>query len=154
MKYLKLFEEYRVYNHKLIIDDVLYNELKVEIQYPDDAVVVPESVYGIDVIGYFKEIFLDKYITFKSVDTPKGHPQMQGFVLDVDQLAYQDEFYIRVKLAQAVYSEFPAWLGHNNLDDWYIINNTKPVLVQHYDADTKPLHKEVEFKKEAGRYNL
>jgi len=161
MKYIKTYEIYDqndeqikkfipdLGNDQIMTIENIMSYLGVEIQYPEDSVVIPVSKYNIDVIEYFKEIFMGKIITFRSVDAlakPEKHPKVKGFIENVDQLAYQDEFYIRVKIS----GEFKPF----QYDGWFLINNLYDVYVYDYDADTKPLHKEVELKKEAEKYNL
>ena len=138
-----MITQFKIYESRTIvksIEDVM-STLKVEVQYPEDSVVIPVSAYDIDVIEYFKEMLLDKNITFLSVNKPEGHPYLTGKVVDVDQLAYQDEFFITVKL-------------NTKKDNWNLINNTVNIIIDNYDADDKPLHKEIKIKKEAEKYNL
>jgi hypothetical protein len=118
--------------------DHLYYYLGVEVEYPEDAVVVPVTKYGVDFIDFCKEIFLGKKIAFQSLNKPKDNPVIDGVVEDVDQLAYQDEFFVRVKIRK----------------EWYLISNLQPIFIENYDASEKPLHKEVVLKKEAEKYNL
>lgn len=161
MRYIKTFEIYDQDNEQIrkFIPDLGDNQimtiqnimdyLRVEILYPEDSIVIPVSKYDIDVIEYFKEIFMGKIIKFKSIDKPEKHPLVKGIVKDVDQLAYQDEFFIRVELTNENIDS-----KGNIVHGWFLINNEYDVWVYNYDADTKPLHKEVELKKEAEKYNL
>lgn len=139
-----IFETNNTY--KFIVDDVM-SDLQVEIQYPEDSVVIPKSIYHIDVIDYFKEILLNKNISFLSVNKPENNPYVSGKVVNVDQLAYKDEFFITVKL-----NDKPSF--KNSISDWILINNQTPVTVQNYDADDKPLHKKVKLEKMTNKYNL
>jgi hypothetical protein len=154
MKYIKNYEGLIVYDHKTTIDDILNDELNVYVKY--DAYIgayMQKSKYDIDIVEYFKEIFIGKYIDFRSINRIKGDPRLEGVVLDVDQFSYQDEFYIKVKLS----------------DDWHIIKSDSGlrigiggsgvpgdnnIFIKDYDADSKPLHKEVKLKKNAEIYNL
>jgi hypothetical protein len=121
---------------RFAIDGVL-NYLGVEIK--DGK---PVSKYNVDVVDFFKEIFLDKNIVFLSVNAPEGHPYVSGKVKDVSYYVYHlDEFFITVKF-------------YNDEDEQIMINNRGTVMLDGYDADKKPLHKEVEMKKEAENYNL
>jgi hypothetical protein len=166
MKYLKTYEIYEqddkmvkkfipdLGNDQIMTINNIINYLDVDVQYPEDSVVIPVSRYNIDVIEYFKEIFLNKIVSFKSVDAlarPEKNPKIKGLVIDVNQLAYQDEFYIRVKIKDKFKN-----LGYPKEfeDGWFLINNEYDVWVYNYDADTKPLHEEVELKRVALKYNI
>lgn len=138
MQYIKLFENYMYGDDQLYINDIMVY-LGVDTT-PQDEKYVPTSVYGIDVIGYFKEVFLDKYIIFNSVNSLKNDPVTFGVVEDVDYYSYKDTVYITVKL----YGD----------SDSYLIQNNYATFVKKYDADTKPLHKEAEMKKMSYKYNI
>jgi len=155
MKHIKVFENY--FSCQFKIQDEL-DDLKVEIEFPEDAVVIPVSEYDIDVIEYFKEIFLGKMVKFQCIDRLRGNPWVEGVIEDVDQLLYQDEFFIRVKVSKTKddreWHEKSVEFELSFLKNWYLMANYSPVIVYDYDVDNKPLHKELELKKEAEKYNL
>lgn len=132
MKHLKTFENI----HKIIPKDVMGN---LHANYDDYPIV--KNLYDIDVIEYFKEILLDKNVTFKSVNKPERNPYLTGVVVDVDAFVYQDEVFITVKL-------------NNKKNNWNIVNMINNITIQDYDADDKPIHKKVKMKKETDKYNL
>lgn len=152
MKHIKLFEEiirkrtYMLGNDMLFINDVM-SYLDVDIM-PLDEGYKPESPYGVDVMDFFREIFVDKVVLFIPVNNTKKDRSpvphrllsLKNKVKSVKYFAYKDEVYIQVKF---YYDEF-----------WYLMPNGSGIFVEDYDADTKPLHKEVEMKKVAEKYNI
>ena len=94
-----------------------------------------------------REIFVDKNVVFLSINKPEGDPTLDGKIKDVDFYFYKDEFFIKLKFETKV----KVYLRKN---DWHLVNNGVAIIVYDYDADTKPLHKEVELRKEAERYNI
>ena len=147
MKYLKIYEEFNNVQNYMVENSFSINEV---IEYLGG--ITPEevynqsyrSVYDIDVIKFFKEIFLKKNITCTVTCTvfqkfQERYRYISGKVEKIDKFFYK-EFYIKVKLY--------------NIPDWYLIVNDHAIYIKNYDADSKPLHKEVVFKKEAEKYNL
>lgn len=133
-------KKYMISNDMFFMSDLFYY-LKIDIQYPEDSIVLATNPYDVNTIEFIKEVLLGKNVVFKSINKPKNNPIIRGTVEDVDQLAYQDEFYIRIKIK-------------DDKLDWHIIPNYDAIFIEDYDADKKPLHKEVELKKEAENYNL
>jgi len=144
MKHIKLFERFRESYMRgkdmLFITDVL-DYLGVDDNVMYDESYVPESAYGVNVIDFLKEIFLGKQIIFDSISPPT---KKSGVVEDVGYYVYKDVLYIEVKVINT----------QENYNDWFFIKNNYLVFIYGYDADTKPLHKEVEMKKKAEKYNL
>lgn len=143
MKYIKTFEEYEPNNYindndLIRVNDIMsYLGVDVDIDELDEE-HPPKSKYGVDIVDFFKEILLNKNISFKSVNTPEHNPIENGTVSDVKLFSYKEDLYIEVKLSDS---------------DWIIINNYISIIID-YDAQNKPLHKEVKRKKEAEKYNL
>jgi hypothetical protein len=100
----------------------------------------PKSVYGIDIVDFVKEIFLNKSISFNSVDRDNSNPRFNGKVEDVSHYIYQDDFFIKVKLFKD--------------NDWHLMEENSVIFVYDYDADKKPLHKKMYLKKDEERYNV
>lgn len=152
MKYIKKFESYEVFTSKayggskyLFIGEIM-EYLNVDNDRIEDESYFPKSPYDINVIDFFKEIFLNKNINFESVNKIEGYPRIDGIVKSVDHYAYKDEFYIKINLYAKSKDEKD--------DEDYLISNDSMFSVDDYDAYTKPLHKEVELKKEAEKYNI
>jgi hypothetical protein len=96
--------------------------------------------YNIDVIEFLKEIFVDKKITFRSVNKPDSNPILTGKVIDIYYYLYHDdEFYISVRF--------------DNYEE-HLIQGNKIIVIEDYDAENKPLHLEVKMKKQAEKYNI
>jgi len=154
MKYIKSFESigdfisevrntYMYGKDMLFINDIM-NYLKVDTQSTDEQ-YKPESPYDVDVIDFFKEIFVDKYILFTPLDRYKNYKTPFNVkVEDVKCVAYKDDVYIKIKTYDV---DLNKWL-------WYILKNDEGIFLKNYDADTKPLHKEVAMKKDAEKYNV
>jgi len=156
MKYIKKFEQYldsnysnyiieKNNNHVLFFMEDIMDYLKVFTQQAVNFGEKLTNAYNINLIDFLKEIFLHKRIEFISVDKIAENPLIKGKVEDIDEFGYQDEFYITFKL-----------YGKKN---WYLVdtegrNNDNVVKVYKYDAEDKPLHKEVRLKKEVEKYNL
>jgi len=101
------------------------------------------SNYDIDVIDFFKEIFLGKNITFKSINNIEDQedPIKIGVVEDISLYLYQDEFFLKFYI---------------NSNKSYLVKTSYPITmkIEDYDAENKPLHKEVKLKKQVEKYNL
>ena len=167
MKHLKLFEKFRdtyMYgNSQFHIIDV-YEYLGIDEFVMDES--VPESIYDIDVIEFFKEIFMNKNIIFKSLNRIVNNPTMKGKVQDVGHFSYKNEFYIKVKLVNTevmvndyYFKKYDGKVGNSVIsidkeNDWFLIKNNSIVTINKNDAEDKPLHKEVKLKKKAEKYNL
>jgi hypothetical protein len=143
MKYIKTFEMLEtattyIYNNDLFMNNDVFDYLVVQHDFSTfDENYVPKSIYDVNVIDFFKEILLNKYVIFFSLSKPENNAEVKGVIKDVGSFAYKDDFYIRVKL-----------------DNWHIMHNTTMTAIYDYDADTKPLHKEVKLKKYAEKYNI
>jgi hypothetical protein len=112
--------------------------LKVDYEWNEEPTGL-HSEYDVDVIDFFKEIFIGKKIIFESLDrTYSDDPIISGKVEDVGVYEYQDEFFIRVKID----------------DEWHLIKPAKTIVIKKYDAENKPLHQEVIVKKQAKKYNI
>jgi hypothetical protein len=138
MKYIKLFEYYResyIRNKDMFFSSDIFDYLGVYDKMMYDENNVPESAYNVDVIDFLKEIFLNKKIIFDPVNNLNN---ISGTVTDVTYFVYKD-LYIKVKMKD---------------ENEYLIDNNRLAFIFDYDADTKPLHKEVEMKKKAEKYNL
>lgn len=154
MKYIKLFENinqdtpYRLWmndnNYYMIYHDNKYKTyisrifFYLDVHYKQFEEPGLYSKYDIDVIDFMKEIFLDKYIIFKSVNKPKDDPIVKGIVENIDFYQYKDEVPIEFQIN----------------GDLHLVKYAFPIIVKDYDAEQKPLHKEVELKKQAEKYNL
>jgi len=151
----KIFENvkngYMLGKDLFFINDVM-KYLKVDTFVMDQS--MPESPYVDNIMNFFKEIFMNKKIIFKSVDKPFSHTTIKGTVKKIGRFSYKDEFYIKVKLKDTQTKTDRIFLDYENKDEWFLIQNNCIISIYDYDADTKPLHKEVEFKKEAEKYNL
>jgi len=143
MSYIKTYEKFKnnkgyMYGRDLLIINNIKTYLGLIINFNMNSNTLPKSKYDIDFIEFFKEILMGKYITFTSVDKLKYNPICDGLVEDVDFYIYKNRFYIRVEI----------------LDEWYLIKSDEIVAINNYDADTKPLHKEIKIKKDIEKYNL
>jgi hypothetical protein len=96
-----------------------------------------KSIYGVDIVDFFKEIFLNKYVRFRCVNKTEKDTIISGEVLNIELFAYQDELFI----------EFVTNRG-------YIVSNFEAVKIEDYDAEDKPLHQEVKRKKMGEKYNI
>ena len=99
------------------------------------------SRYDINVIDFLKEIFLDKEIEFTSLNRLTSNPYVKGKVENLSSYGYKDQLFMQIKI-------------YDKKGGWYLVKLSERILVSNYDAEDKPLHKEVELKKEAEKYNL
>ena len=147
------YPRYMLSKDMFFINDVI-KYLGVELNNFDDE-YVPESIYNINVINFFKEILMDKPIIFKSVDRIFNYPYMKGEVTDVGGFAYKDEFYIKVKLKNTEIKIDKIFLDRDDDNNqWFLMSNNTITSIYDYDADNKPLHEEVKLKKNAEKYNI
>ena len=91
---------------------------------------------------------------------------MKGKVQDVGHFSYKNEFYIKVALVNTevmvndyYFKKYDDKVGNSVIsidkeNDWFLIKNNSIVTIYDYDAEDKPLHKEVKLKKKAEKYNL
>ncbi len=136
---IKNNENYMI-GHDIFFMSDLYNYLSLDFvrHYNNEVYITPENYYNINIIQFVKEIILDKYIIFDSVNKPQNNPTIKGVVEDVDHFTYNESFFIKVKIK----------------NKWYLVSNNTAIIISNYDGYLKPLHKEVELKKEAEKYNL
>ncbi len=156
MKYLKLFERFDIIKDYMLGDNLLMignvlNYLNIIDQQLDQETEL-ESAYDVNVIDFFKEIFLGKKIVFKSVNKPFNDPQIEGIVNDIGTFYYKSDIYIKVKLSNSIWLSGKPETESNK--DWFLVKNNSLIAIYDYDADSKPLHKEVKIKKEGEKYNL
>lgn len=145
MKYIKHFEDdFYENNRDMISIKNIFNYLDIPMFSPfldADQNNKIETKYNVNVIDYLKEIFLNKKVTFKSINKLENNPIKKGVVEDIKFFFYQDEIYIKFKIK----------------GEWIIVSDEMPVYLgasTKYDADDKPLHKKVKIAKEAEKYNL
>jgi hypothetical protein len=143
---ITLFEEYKKFNPPdFYTDDTSLIAIENVMAYlgVDENIIdentKPKSIYGVDIIDFFKEIFLHKYVTFRSVNRTENNPVIFGRVVNIELFAYQDELFVN----------FITNRG-------YIVSNYDAVKLQmgDYDAENKPLHKDVKMKKLGEKYNI
>ena len=146
MKYIKKFEEYPNDGTKYLFIGEIMEYLNVDNDRIEDESYIPKSPYDVNVIDFFKELLLNKNISFEYVNKIKNNPRINGVVRDVAYYAYKDELYIKVNLYARSKNEVDT--------EDYLISNDAMVSIDDYDANTKPLHKEVKMKKEAEKYNI
>lgn len=166
MKYIKYFENiinsknYLYNKDMLTISDVM-KYLGVDTMLMDEESKL-ESRYNVDVIEFFKEIFMNKTIIFQDINRFNKDRTIKGKVNDVGVFSYK-EAYIKVEIldpkekeknSKNIWFPIPQKYGDNNDDNWFLIHNNSFISIYDYDADTKPLHKEVKLKKEGEKYNL
>jgi hypothetical protein len=149
LKYIKTYEaNYERYKYLIRITN---NEVSVSIDDIMDYLYVKYEIndygnfeftnrYNIDFIDFLKEIFLEKEIEFKSINKITSNPYIKGKVKDISEYGYKDELFIQFK----IYDK----------KNWHLAESVIRIYIQNYDAENKPLHKEVELKKEAEKYNL
>lgn len=142
------------------IADVM-DYLSITIEHPEDFVVIPVSKYNVDYIDFIKEIILNKNISFVSADDSANdtlsviYPEnkvvrIKGIIEKVSQLFVNEEYFIRVKI------KGDTSLGVLGIG-WHLINNFEKVFFIYpdkYDAEDKPLHKEMILKKETEKFNI
>lgn len=151
MRYIKHFDAY-MYGEDLLSINNIMNYLGV---YDiDDEESKIESVYDVDVIGFLKEIFMNKIIIFTSQNALEGDPTIKGKVKEVKIFPYKDEFFVEVKLLNPEIKRIDHFEKIGNKYKSYLMKNNHIIAMYEYDADTKPLHKEVKMKKLAEKYNL
>lgn len=117
--------------------DKIEKYLKIDYDWYTQPEVLSE--YGVDVIDFIKEIFLGKFIVFTNLNATTGNQIIRGIAEDVSIYRYQTDYFIEVKI---------------NKKEWYLIDSSRTIIINEYDAEDKPLHKEVKLKKEAEKYNL
>lgn len=145
MKYIESFESYLEPNSYLIKNrnfkydsirpkDLLkFIGLDTEKYYNGDEVL--DNPYNINIIDYLKEIFLNKRISFKCLES--NGRWLDGIAKDVKLYLYK-EIYINLKID----------------DRWFTMHNNYICTIIDYDADSKPIHKELEIKKDGDLFNL
>lgn len=156
MKYLKIFENfsYYMYGNDILMINNIYDYLGMDTWIMDES--IPDSIYNIDVMKFFEEIFMNKNIIFQSINKILSYPTIKGTVVDIDHFSYKMGFYIKVKLKNSqimINNQFVDYKETDD-DDWFLIKNNNIVTISDYDAKDKPLHKEVKLKKKAEKYNL
>ena len=151
MKYIKKFENIPYDNNQGVSTDAkdvyipnILDYLGIDMFQPLDESTELKSVYDVDVVEFLKEIFLGKHVQFKSINKLKDNPIVSGNIIDIKLLFYQDEVYVKFLLENKYYKK----------EDWYIVSNGSFIFLPTYDADNKPLHKDVKMKKEAEKYNI
>lgn len=140
MKYLKYFENnINTYilqkEHDMIsfMPDDVFDYLGISYPYNN-----MKGLYSVNVVEFLREILLNKIISFKE-QSLDGKYYNYAKVKKVGIYKYKD-IYIKVLT--------------NKDDEWKLITPGSIVVVHDYDADDKPLHKEVRLKKEAKKYNI
>lgn len=154
MKYLKKYENYLMNKSSYDIEYGYGRDLFFLTNVLDylgtyfDIKYFPANHYNIDAIKFIKEILLDKRILFTSVDATKNNPTINGIVRKVIEFyLYKMDYYLKV--------DVEVNKGDDKIVvDTYLINPEKIISIYDYDADKKPLHKEMKMKKEAEKYNL
>jgi hypothetical protein len=146
---------YMLGEDQFFINDVMeYLGVDVDIMTIDENTEL-ESPYFVNVIDFIKEIILDKTIIFQCKDAIMKDPTLNGEVINVDTFFYKDEFWFKVKLKKPKYKYDNKWYNcrHPN-DKEYLMKNNSIITISDYDANSKPLHKLVELKKRAKKYNI
>ena len=163
MKYIKKYESnikdtYIIGNDSLFISDVM-DYLKVSFKYKSHPIITPRyqtltpySKYDINVIDFFKEIFIGKniiakiFLTSDDIDNNMFAPIentghfVRGIVEDIDKTTIDNQLYLTFKLSSQ--------------KDRVTIDNNTLIFVWPYDAKDKPLHTQVSILKETEKYNL
>jgi len=155
----KIFEgvenNYMLGKDQFFINDVIkYLGVSLDSEEFDEDYTL-ESIYNINVINFFKEILINKTIIFKNINKLINNPIIKGKVKDVDCLYYKDDFYINVTLSNIQILSGEKYIDFTPLSDKsFLVDSDSIVSIYDYDADTKPLHKEVKFKKKVEKYNI
>jgi len=147
MKYLKIYENYVEstivygYGRDLFFISKVLDYLGVDL---DNHLITPLSnPYDVNAIDFIKEILMNKKCVFTSRDAIRYNPSIYGIILDVIEFYfYKMNYFLKVKAV--VDGEIDEFF----IDPFIIIK------IYDYDADKKPLHKEVKLKKEVEKYNL
>lgn len=141
MKYLKYFENNNVDTYILQRENRLISFMPddvfdyLDIFYPYNNI---KGIYNVNAVEFLKEILLNKIISFMEQGEDAKYYNYAK-VLKVGFYKYKD-IYIKVLT--------------NKDDEWKLINPGSIVVVHDYDAEDKPLHKEVRFKKDSKKYNI
>ncbi len=152
----KIFEGiengYMLGKDQFFINDVM-EYLVVDTFVMDQS--IPETPYKINVMDFFKEILLNKKIIFQSENKIQNYPIIKGKVTAVGYFSYKNEFFIKVKLKKPKFKYEDNWYNcKHEVDKEYLMKNNSMITIYDYDADNKPLHKLVELKKRAEKYNI
>lgn len=152
MKFLKTYEKYLLdrtsydieYGYGLdmfFISDVL-KYLKIQYDYFSPLEIL-KTAYNVNTIDFIKEILMNKRVIFTSKNAIKNDPSVNGIIVDViDFYFYKMDSYLKVKV------------NYNDNVDEYLMCIDNIVSIYDYDADEKPLHKEVKLKKQAEKFNI
>jgi hypothetical protein len=125
--YYKKLEHYNSIATK--IDDILKYFNIIELN---------DTTYYKNLIIFMKEIFINKEISFTSIDVPKNNPIITGKCINIKTFNYKYNYFFKFKIGTI----------------WYLVDANKDIIVKNYDANNKKYHKEVELKKEMIKYNL
>lgn len=154
----KIFEKYTNNwymfpgNNMFFINDIM-KYLKADSDVMDQS--IPESPYIDNIMEFFDEVLMNKSIIFQSENKIFKHPTVKGKITEVDYFSYKDEFFVKVKLENPKIQKNKEFIDYDNTnDEWFLIKNNTAILIDGYDADTKPLHKMVKLKKETEKYNI
>lgn len=140
MKHIKNFDNYLIGGNDpksvsvVLTPEDIFDYLGIN-TYDHEKIHI--NKYDINIQVFMNEVFLGKNIEFTSLDKINGNKDIKCKVKEVSTWYYK-ELYIIV----------------NDGTDDNVIKPDSIIRIFDYDAEDKPLHKDIKIKQKAYKYNL